>query len=234
VPLPYPIPIDVLVLAAYPPELSALSEAFGRHAIGDGTGTQEFAASIGSRTIVGEAVGVGLAAAAIGTTRCFQAWRPRAVVVVGTCGAYAGRGFAVGDVVRARRICLVSTAALEGRAGLPSIMATEWVADAELSSRFGALGLREADVATTLAVTTDDALAERIADRRTCDVEHLEAFSVASACAALEIPCAIVLGIANGVGAEGRKEWMANHRDAERLAAATVRRWLEIASETAT
>jgi futalosine hydrolase len=228
--VPLPRPIDVLIVAAYPPELSALSEAFGLHAIGEGMGSPEFAGKMGPLEVVGEAVGVGLAAAAVGTTRCLQVWRPRAVVVVGTCGAYPGRGLVVGDVVRARRICLVSTAAIDGRAGLPSLIATERLADPHLSSRFAALGVREADVATTLAVTTDGALAERIEQQRGCDVEHLEAFSVASACAAYEIPCAVVLAVANRVGATGRDEWMANHRAVEARAAATVLGWLDRAS----
>jgi len=178
-------------------------------------------------------VGVGLAAAAIGATRCFSEWRPRAAILVGTCGAYACRGAALGDVVRARQIRLISTAALEARAGLPSIVETARAADERLSSTFRALTTREADVATTLAVTTDENLATAIAERRECDVEHMEAFSVAGACAAFDVPFAAVLAVANRVGSTGRDEWKAHHAAAERSASSAVLRWLELAGHGA-
>ena len=230
--MPLPRPIDVLIVAAYPPELSALGEAFGPHAI-SGAFSPEFVGKLGSLEVVAQAVGVGLSAAAIGATRCLAEWRPRAVFLVGTCGAYPGRGTAVGELVRARRIHLASTAALEGRAGMPPIVETERAADARLSQSLGALTAREADVATTLAVTTDAALAAAIAERGECDVEHMEAFSVAGACAAFDVPFGAVLAVANRVGPPGRDEWKANHRGAEQRAAMAILHWLERAGNGA-
>jgi nucleoside phosphorylase len=223
-----PRPIDVLIVAAYPPELSTLSEAFGRHSISDTPILPEFAGKKGSVEVVGYAVGVGLVEAAIGTMRCLQFWRPRAVLLVATCGAYADRGFAVGDVVRARRVHLASSENVEGRGAVPSIVPTERSADPALTARLDARGIREADVATTLAVTTDAALGARIASAYECDVEHLEAFAVASACAALDVPFAAVLAVANRVGPTGRQEWLTHRRAAENQAASVALRWLEL------
>jgi nucleoside phosphorylase len=66
-------------------------------------------------------------------------------------------------------------------------------------------------VATTLSVTTDEALSALIRASTDADVEHLEAQSVAAACAELGVPAAIVLGVANAVGAGSHAEWRANH-----------------------
>jgi nucleoside phosphorylase len=89
-------------------------------------------------------------------------------------------------------------------------------------------GAGSVDVATTLAITTDDALAARLADHTRCDVEHLEAFAVARACNARSIPLAVVLGVANIVGSGARAEWLENHRAAGDAAGAHVARWLEL------
>jgi nucleoside phosphorylase len=221
-----PRPIDVLILAAFPPELALL-----RDALGEAEGIlvpdmADFCGVIGELEVACQAVGIGLVAAALGTARCLSLWKARKVVVVGTCGAYEGRGLDLGDVVRARRVHLASTAAAEGRAGVPDVMPTMCAVDANLSEQLAALGVKSADVATTLAVTTDDALAQQIARRYDCDVEHLEAFSMAMACAAADVPLAMVLGVANRVGATGRAEWKSHHVAAARAAGETVRAWL--------
>ena len=82
-------------------------------------------------------------------------------------------------------------------------------------------------VATTLAITVDDAAAARIAEGAGADVEHLEAHGVAIACAARGVPLAVVLGVANLVGARGRAEWLAHHERAEAAAGKRVLAWLE-------
>jgi nucleoside phosphorylase len=82
-------------------------------------------------------------------------------------------------------------------------------------------------VATTLAVTVDDAAAARIAQATTAHVEHLEAYGVAAACAARGIPFAAALGVANEVGARGREEWRAHHRAAAAAAVDVVLRCVD-------
>jgi nucleoside phosphorylase len=173
-------------------------------------------------------VGIGLVASAAGATAALQDLAPRAVILVGTCGAYAGRGIGVGDVVVGRRVCLASTGVVEGRAAFPDPMLVDADLAGPLSDALTRDGASGADVATTLAITTDDALAARLADHTRCDVEHLEAFAVATACGARGVPLAVVLGVANVVGSGARVEWQENHRAAGDAAGAHVARWLEL------
>jgi nucleoside phosphorylase len=91
-----------------------------------------------------------------------------------------------------------------------------------------ASGARSCTVASTLSITTDDALAALLAPKG--DVEHLEAYGVARACQSASVPCAIVLGIANRVGAKGREEWRAHHLTASARTAELVRRAIWSAS----
>jgi nucleoside phosphorylase len=95
-----------------------------------------------------------------------------------------------------------------------------------MTDALAAQGARPCSVATTLAITVDDAGAARIAREAGVDVEHLEAQGVATACASRGVPFAAVLGVANFVGAHGRAEWRAHHRRAEAAAAALVLQWL--------
>jgi hypothetical protein len=85
---------------------------------------------------------------------------------------------------------------------------------------------RRVDVATTLAITTDDVLASRVADAYGCEVEHLEAFAVASACARERVPMAAVLAVANRVGSRARDEWRRHHGAAGKAATDWVAAWL--------
>jgi nucleoside phosphorylase len=88
-------------------------------------------------------------------------------------------------------------------------------------------GARVADVATTLAITVDDAAAALIARASTAHVEHLEAYGVAAACAARGIPFGAALGVANYVGARAREEWRAHHRTAAAAAVDAVLRCID-------
>src|SRR5258708_194041 len=186
--------LDLLVLAAFEPELSGVS------------------------TRARAAVGVGLSAAGGGTARALLEHRPKRALLVGTCGAYPGAGLALLDVVVAQRVHLVEPAVVEGRAAFaPSSALAIEVASLDV-------GARRVDVATTLAVTTDDALARALRDASGCDVEHLEAHAVAVACAAAGVELAIVLGVANIVGAGARDEWRAHHAAASEAVARVVNR----------
>ena len=211
---------DVLLLAAFPPELAAL-----RSVLGDG-----LRAEVGGLDVAAGSVGIGLSTSAAGTAARIEAMRPRGVVLLGTCGAYATAGLplAIGDVAVARKVRLVEPAVLEGRAAFPEPMAVETHAEPALVGALASAGEggRPADVATTLAVTTDDALAELLARGARCEVEHLEAFSVASACAAAAVPFAAALGVANMVGSQGREQWRRNNRAASEAAVALTLAWL--------
>jgi nucleoside phosphorylase len=82
------------------------------------------------------------------------------------------------------------------------------------------------EVATTLGVTVDEEAAACVA-RTGAEVEHLEAFSVASACEAARVAFVAVLGVSNVVGSSAREQWRAHHRAASCAAATEVVGWLE-------
>lgn len=177
----------MLFVAAFEPELTKL---------------REFRPSLWA-----EAVGIGLVAAAVGTSRALSGRSPRGVVLVGTCGALPGRGLAIGDLVVAEGARVASAASARGEGTLPPPMGDVLSCDGSLLR----LPARSVQVATTLAVTTSDELAVSIARSTSCDVEHLEAYAVALACRAAGVPFLAVLAVANEVGARGREQWAANH-----------------------
>ena len=208
---------DVLVVAAHPPELAGLAPLLG----------ENLRARVGSIDVVAEAVGIGLPAAAAGAAKAIRSCTPRCVVLVGTCGVYVrdGRDLGVGAVVRATRIHLASTAAVEGRGAFPAPMTIAAQPDDALSMAVGG-SAQPVEVATTLTITTDDDLARRVGETLGCEVEHLEAFGVAAACAADRVPLATVLGVANRVGSPARDEWRRHHESAGKAAADVVAAWL--------
>lgn len=218
--------VDVLILAAFEPELAVL-----RAALGDGS-----TAVVGGATVACRVAGIGLPAAAAGAATLVGELDPRAVVLVGTCGAYRSAHLAMGDVIVPRHLRLVDPASLDGETEFPPPMAIAREADASLTRGLEAGGgstpareprePRERCVATTLAITVDDARAARIAERAGADLEHLETHGVALACAARGVPFAAVLAVANFVGSSGRAEWQAHHRSAEAAAGEWVLRWL--------
>ena len=211
--------MDLLVVAAFPPELAAL-----RARIGDA-----MRGSIAGRTVAAEAVGIGIPGAAVGASARLQALAPRAVVMVGTCGVYAPSLAALPllAVAVARRVRLIEPAVIEGRAAFPDPMSLACDASTGIARALVAAGGVDADVATTLAVTTDDALAARVARATSCAVEHLEAYAVARACATFGVPFAAALGVANVVGSRARDEWRTHHRAAGDAAVALVVAWLD-------
>jgi nucleoside phosphorylase len=207
---------DILLLAAFHPELAPLEPALG----------SGMRARVGGRDVAARVVGIGLPMAAAGTATQLLEMQPRAVVLLGTCGAYTRAGIPLGDVVSARSVRLVSHSVAQGVAQFPAPMSL--VSDAD-SGTFEALlrsGARAADVATTLAITVDDAAADRVARGSGSHVEHLEAYGVAAACAARGIPFGAALGVANSVGARARDEWRANHRASAAAAVAAVLRYI--------
>jgi nucleoside phosphorylase len=207
---------DVLLLAAFHPELAPL-----RTTLGDG-----LHARVGGRDVVARVVGIGLPMASVGAAMQLAEVKPRAVVLVGTCGAYAGSGLSLGEVVAARRVRLVSPAVVAGSAQFPEPMSIASDAHVPTTEALARAGARIADVATTLAITVDDAVAARVAHATGAHVEHLEAHGVACACAACGIPFGAALGVANFVGSRARDEWRTHHRAAASAVVDVVLRWL--------
>jgi futalosine hydrolase len=208
---------DVLVLAAFHPELESL-----RARLGDA-----MHARLGGRDVVARVVGIGLSMAAAGAAMRLAEVATRAVVLVGTCGAYPGSGVEIGQVVAPSRVRLVSAAVVDRIAQFPDPMSVVSDANGPMVDALRGAGACAGDLATTLAITIDDAAAARIAHASGAAVEHLEAHGVASACAARGVPFAAALGVANIVGSRARDEWRAHHRAAAAAAADVVLRALD-------
>jgi purine-nucleoside phosphorylase len=169
--------------------------------------------------LVGTPLGVGVVPAGIAAARLLARERPDAMVLVGTAGAYPG-GPAIGTVVAAARIGLGSAAGALGLGYVP-LAPPPLDTDAGLRVR---LALPEVTVASLVAISTDPGLAARLgADWQ---VEHMEAYGVASACAAEGVAFVAVLGITNRVGPGAHAEWRANRDACQAAAVAAVARLL--------
>lgn len=208
---------DLLLLAAFHPELAPL-----RSALGDG-----MRARLGGRDVAARVVGIGLPMAAAGAAMQLVEMQPKAVVLLGTCGAYVGGGVALGEVIAARRVRLVDHGVARGVAQFPDPMSVTTDAHPATLQTLVRAGARAADVATTLAITVDDATAALIAGAAGAQVEHLEAYGVAAACAARGVPFGAALGVANTVGARARDEWRKHHRAAAAAAVDAVLRCVD-------
>lgn len=249
---------DLLLLAAFGPELAPLKPAFARAAASSALGapppredavrTEAMSAPMRGLLVRARTCGVGLPAAAAYSSFHVREAQPRAVVLLGTCGAYRGVApaeraderadpahrapsegaeLAIGDVVVSRRIVLADWGALEGHAQFPPATAEPISADTRLSDSLARAGARPGDVANTLGITVKDDVAGRLAKSTGAAVEHLEAYGVATACAAADVPFAAVLGVANFVGSSGREEWRCHHVRASEAAAQLVLAWIE-------
>lgn len=159
--------------------------------------------------------GIGLVECALGTAELLARHSPAEAVFLGTCGS-ARADLAVGDVIVATSVSLFVGP------GSELVGETDLVVPMERAMRDAlvAAGATPATVATTLGVTVTDDLAAHVA--ATGDVEHLEAYAFVRACVRANVPCAVVLGVANIVGAKGRGEWRANHPKASAHAAETL------------
>jgi nucleoside phosphorylase len=207
--------VDVLLVAAFHPELAPLAPVLG-----------EATARVAGASAAARVVGIGLPMAAVGAAMLLGELQPRAVILVGTCGAYIGSDLAIGDVITARRVRLVDPGVVAATAQFPEPMSVAIDAHASLAAGLEATGAHRVDVATTLAITVDDAAAGAIAHATRAQVEHMEAYGVAVACAARGVPFGALLGVANFVGARGRGEWRAHHTTAAAAAADRVVHWL--------
>jgi nucleoside phosphorylase len=208
---------DLLLVAAFHPELAPL-----RAHLGDG-----MSGVVGRTLVAARVVGIGMPMAAAGVVIHAGELRPRAVLAVGTCGAYASSGLSIGDVVVASGGRLVDPSALEGRSEFPAPMQVAFDAHETIAeSIVRETGARRAAVASTLGITVNNATAARIALTTGTNVEHLETHGMAMACAALGVPFGAVLAIANFVGTDARAEWRLHHLQAAARAAETVVQWL--------
>jgi nucleoside phosphorylase len=210
---------DVLLVAAHPLELEPFAAVLGAG----------FCARIHELEILAADVGVGLAAAGGGTARRLAEHAPRAAVLVGSYGAYPGRAaFDPGRVLVPARLRAVDAAERAGKAAFPEAMPAAFAPDPALCAALAASGgdVERGALATTLGITTDDALARELAARSGCQGENLEALAVGLACKGAGVVFAAVLGCTNEVGSHGRAQWLQHRTTAARATAKLVLDWL--------
>jgi nucleoside phosphorylase len=123
---------------------------------------------------------------------------------------------------------LVDAAESSGQAAFPGPMPSRARVHRGLAA-----GLRRAAqdplrgaLATTLGITTSNALARRIERASGCHAENLEALAVALACQSERVAFAALLLITNVVGSRGRAQWVEQHTAAADRGAAIVLDWI--------
>lgn len=208
--------VDVLIVAPHAPELEGLGTVLGR----------ALSANLQGLEVVAKSVGLGLPGVAGGTTQRLEKFRPRALVLLGTCAAYPGRGLAPGQVVVVERTVLADAAVLKGWSTFPDPMTGQVHTHPGMLGGLTTTGVRRVSVASPCAVTNDVGLAAEFASRLQCDVEYSEAFGVALACAPYQVPFAAVLGVSYEVGPNARETWRVTHRAAAHAAASLIGAWV--------
>lgn len=219
--LPLPqTPVDILLLAAHAPEFVGLRAHLGEQLCGNLRGL----------TVIAKTIGVGMAVAGAGAANRIQQLSPRAVVLLGSCGVYpCGVEYFPLDILVPSRFHLFDPSVAAGKAEFPDPMQTVLDPHPLLTAGLVASGggrCRSAPLGTTLAITTDDAIARAVHPATGLEAENLEAFPVALACRAAEVPFAAVLGITNVVGSQGRTDWLKYQRDAAVASAEAFLTWV--------
>lgn len=161
----------------------------------------------------GLVLGVGPIAAAASAGRLLARGGVDELVLVGSAGSFAG-GPEPGEVISAGRLGLADPTVTLGLGYVP-------LAPAPLSVE-PFPGLPVFNVLTRLGVTTDLELAGRLGADGPWQVEHMEAYAVAWACAAAGVRFRLVLGIANRVGPSAHREWRERHVEVEAAARQVV------------
>ncbi len=189
----------MLILAAVREELGELSQAEG-----------------GVRC---EVVGIGPVIAAVRAARVIERHQPDGVIFIGTAASYPG-GPQMGTAVVARTVGLSHGVAAMGLGYVPR-QPRPIQCDDDLRERSG---LPAVDVLSVSALTTDDKLAERLSDG--WQVEHMEIYGVAAACADVGVPLVAILGIASEVGPQNHTLWLTHRGEARDTARAAAKRLL--------
>ncbi|MGD8861207.1 MAG: hypothetical protein PVI30_14460 [Myxococcales bacterium] len=176
-------------------------------------------------------VGVGLPAATAGTAAALARRRTETVILLGSYGRYprtpaSPESSAQTELLAPDSVQLLDAGVAAREAAFPETMPTSVTPDPELTRELQrATGARGGTLATTLAITTDDGLAFRLASAE-CEGENLEALGVGLACRAAGVRFAALLGCTNAVGAGGREQWARNHGAASLAVARGLQRWI--------
>jgi nucleoside phosphorylase len=211
---------DLLIVAAHAPEMAGLRPWLSDSLIGQ----------IRGLAVRGKAVGIGMAVAGPSTARGIVAVRPRAVILVGSCGVYPNLPqYRPHDVIVANKVSLVCHAVNAGKSQFPGPMQTTADCNQLLAAGLASSGGRvfASSVACTLARTVDDTVAASVHPATGCEAENLEAFAVGQACKASDVPFTAVLGVSNIVGSTGLHDWLQFQRAAVNAAAEVIVTWIQ-------
>lgn len=212
--------VDVLILAAHPPDLRGLRPLLGDHLVG----------YVRELRVAAKAVGLGLATAGPSASKRIYQLEPRAVLFVGTAGVYPHvQGYSPHDVAIASRARLVDLAVLSGLAEFPPPVLTEISLDRSLGEAVARCSpsARVASVASALASTKSDELAAIVPSRTGAELENLELFAVAHACKLAHVPFAAMFGVSHVCGSTAATDWPKFERNAAIAASETAARWLQ-------
>jgi nucleoside phosphorylase len=210
--------VDVLLVAAHAPHLAGLR----------GLLSDTLAGIVRSTRVGTKPVGIGLSAAAVGTTRRLMQTTPRAIVFIGVAGSYPGRALSPGTVVVPSKVVLAGATISDTRAFFPGPMQTSVATHPMISTGIAAdPRTKRAAIASTLAWTADDHLAASLSASTGAEAESLELFSVGQAAALLDVPFAAVIGISHEAGGRTRELMRDHERTAAEAACETVSAWLQ-------
>lgn len=165
----------------------------------------------------GVALGVGPVVAGIAAGRVLAECRPKAVLMLGTVGAFPG-GPPIGAIGCADVLGFADPLGATGLGYIPMAPAP-LRADPRLAE---ATGRRRLRVLTSLGVTTHEGLAEMYGT--SWEVEHMEAYAVALACAEAGVLFAAILGVTNRVGPQAHGEWLRNREAVQAAVVEEARR----------
>jgi nucleoside phosphorylase len=210
---------ELLLLAAHPLELEGLEPEL----------TAQLRTARSALRVAALEVGVGMTAAGAGAMRHLLAHRPRAAILLGSYGQYPDAGsFEPGRLLAPTELRALDAAALAGKAAFPAPMPIALLTDGALRAALCGDGqsVLQAALGTTLAITTDDALARALGRASGCVGENLEALAIGLACQSAGVRFAALLGCTNQVGSQGREQWRMHHATAARACAQRVLRWL--------
>jgi nucleoside phosphorylase len=161
--------------------------------------------------------------------QCLLDVQPRHAIILGSFGLYpGGDAFEPGQLLIPNMFRLIDAAVLAGHAAFPAPMPVTAQPDRAFGDTLvhGADNVLRGAVATTLAITQDDALAQRLGASSDCIAENLEAMAIGLACSAVGVTWTALLGCTNTVGARGRAQWAANHAVAADTTSAHLLAWL--------
>jgi nucleoside phosphorylase len=210
--------LDILIAAAHPSELMGLRQILG----------QSLSRHVRGLRVAASTIGVGIPAAAIGATRLLRDHKPRALILLGSCGTYARAPLLTAAVPDAMQ--LVDAAVLGNQAAFPAPMPVQVKANRRLRAAIakcaGPTVLR-GNLATTAGITTSNALAQKLAKGSGCVVENLEGVAVGLACDAQHVAFAGIFVVTNVVGKQGRQQWASNHQAAAQRGAQILTDWIE-------